>query len=115
MISVIILTRNEERDLPRCLEALRWCDDVHVVDSGSADKTVPSHASMARMFMSIPSPLSETSATGPWTIATSNTRGCFFWMPTKSPTAEFVKAMLKAVKEAPEATCRILLLLETNL
>jgi glycosyltransferase involved in cell wall biosynthesis len=40
MISVIILTKNEESDLPRCLEALRWCDDLHVVDSGSTDKTI---------------------------------------------------------------------------
>jgi glycosyltransferase involved in cell wall biosynthesis len=40
MISAIILTRNEENDLPRCLAALRWCDDVHIVDSGSTDRTV---------------------------------------------------------------------------
>src|SRR5271169_1300680 len=40
MISVIILTKNEERDLPRCLDALRWCDDLHVVDSGSTDNTI---------------------------------------------------------------------------
>lgn len=46
MISVIILTRNEEKDLPRCLRALTWCDDVHVVDSGSSDQTV----NIARQF-----------------------------------------------------------------
>ncbi|WP_018479275.1 glycosyltransferase family 2 protein [Pontibacter roseus] len=39
MISVIILTKNEERDLPACLTSLRWCDDVHVLDSGSMDGT----------------------------------------------------------------------------
>ena len=39
MISIIILTKNEENDLPRCLASLRWCDDVHVIDSGSSDKT----------------------------------------------------------------------------
>src|ERR1019366_10033928 len=39
MISVIILTRNEEVDLPKCLDSLRWCNDVHVVDSGSSDQT----------------------------------------------------------------------------
>ncbi len=39
MISVIILTKNEEKDLPRCLNALRWADDVHVLDSHSQDKT----------------------------------------------------------------------------
>jgi len=40
MISVIILTKNEERDLPACLDSLSWCDDVHVLDSGSTDKTI---------------------------------------------------------------------------
>jgi len=40
MVSVVILTKNEEQDLPACLESLSWCDDVHVLDSGSSDRTV---------------------------------------------------------------------------
>ncbi|CAD7044491.1 glycosyltransferase family 2 protein [Pseudorhizobium endolithicum] len=40
MISVCILTLNEERNLPACLAALRWCDDIVVVDSFSTDRTV---------------------------------------------------------------------------
>lgn len=40
MISVIVLTLNEEHDLPYCLSSLRWCDDIHVLDSGSTDNTV---------------------------------------------------------------------------
>ena len=40
MISVIILTKNEELDLPACLNSVAWCDDVHVLDSGSTDKTI---------------------------------------------------------------------------
>ncbi|MEP3481527.1 MAG: glycosyltransferase family 2 protein [Fuerstiella sp.] len=39
-VSVVILTFNEERNLPQCLEALSWCDDIWVVDSFSTDKTV---------------------------------------------------------------------------
>ncbi|QYY36563.1 glycosyltransferase family 2 protein [Ruficoccus sp. ZRK36] len=39
-ISVIILTLNEERDLPGCLDSLKWCDDIHLLDSGSTDRTV---------------------------------------------------------------------------
>lgn len=38
-ISVLILTRNEEQDLPGCLESVAWCDDVHVFDSFSTDRT----------------------------------------------------------------------------
>lgn len=40
MISVLILTKNEEKDLPGCLESVAWCDDVHVLDSFSTDGTV---------------------------------------------------------------------------
>ncbi|MCX2473237.1 glycosyltransferase family 2 protein [Pedobacter sp. MC2016-05] len=40
MISVVILTKNEEQDLPGCLASVNWSDDVHVFDSFSNDKTV---------------------------------------------------------------------------
>ncbi|MGK9120860.1 MULTISPECIES: glycosyltransferase family 2 protein [Sphingobacteriaceae] len=40
MISVLILTKNEEQDLPGCLASVAWCDDVHVFDSFSEDRTV---------------------------------------------------------------------------
>lgn len=40
MISVLILTKNEEKDLPGCLASVGWCDDVHVFDSYSDDRTV---------------------------------------------------------------------------
>lgn len=46
MISVLILTRNEERDLPSCLHSVAWSDDIHVFDSGSTDKT----AEIAKAF-----------------------------------------------------------------
>lgn len=40
MISALILTKNEEQDLPSCLASLSWCDDIHIVDSFSTDRTV---------------------------------------------------------------------------
>lgn len=40
MISVLILTKNEEQDLPGCLQTVQWSDDIHVLDSFSDDKTV---------------------------------------------------------------------------
>ena len=39
-ISILILTKNEEQDLPDCLKSVAWSDDVHVLDSMSTDKTV---------------------------------------------------------------------------
>jgi glycosyltransferase involved in cell wall biosynthesis len=38
-VSCLIYTLNEEINLPHCLESLRWCDDVVVVDSFSTDRT----------------------------------------------------------------------------
>ena len=40
MISVLILTLNEEINLPGCLESVKWCDDIIVYDSYSTDRTV---------------------------------------------------------------------------
>jgi glycosyltransferase involved in cell wall biosynthesis len=39
MISILILTRNEQRDLPGCLASVSWSDDIHVLDSFSTDNT----------------------------------------------------------------------------
>ena len=46
MISVLILTKNEQQDLPYCLESVAWSDDIHVYDSGSTDDT----AAIAQRF-----------------------------------------------------------------
>jgi glycosyltransferase involved in cell wall biosynthesis len=39
VVSILILTRNEEQDLPGCLASVAWSDDVHVFDSCSTDRT----------------------------------------------------------------------------
>lgn len=39
-IAAIILTKNEEKDLPACLNSLAWATDIILVDSGSTDKTL---------------------------------------------------------------------------
>jgi len=40
MISILILTLNEENNLPACLKTCAWSDDIHVLDSYSTDHTV---------------------------------------------------------------------------
>ena len=45
-ISVLILTRNEEHDLPGALDSVAWSDDIHVFDSHSTDAT----ADLAQSF-----------------------------------------------------------------
>lgn len=39
-ISVLILTYNEEKNLPACLDTVSWSDDIIVFDSCSTDRTV---------------------------------------------------------------------------
>ena len=39
-VSVVIITKNEERNIERCLESVRWADEIIVVDAFSTDRTV---------------------------------------------------------------------------
>jgi len=39
-ISILILTLNEDFNLPRCLNSVQWSDDIVVYDSYSSDKTI---------------------------------------------------------------------------
>src|SRR5258708_4482890 len=39
-VTVIVATRNEARNLPRCLESLRDVGEVYIIDSQSTDATV---------------------------------------------------------------------------
>src|ERR1043166_1643983 len=38
-ISVVVNTLNEEKNLPACLESVRWASDIVVVDMHSNDRT----------------------------------------------------------------------------
>ena len=50
-LSIAIIAFNEETNLPRTLEAVRWADEIVVVDSGSKDRTVEIAKSFnARVF-----------------------------------------------------------------
>ena len=40
MLSAIVITRDNERTIGRCIESLTWAGEIIVVDSGSTDRTV---------------------------------------------------------------------------
>ncbi|MCP0912923.1 MULTISPECIES: glycosyltransferase family 2 protein [Legionella] len=40
MLSVVIIAKNEEINIRRCLESIAWADEIIVLDSGSTDQTV---------------------------------------------------------------------------
>ncbi len=39
-LSVVVITKNEEANIGRCLEAVRWADEIILIDSQSTDRTV---------------------------------------------------------------------------
>jgi glycosyltransferase involved in cell wall biosynthesis len=39
-ISACIMTFNEERKIRRCLESVKWCDEIVILDSFSTDRTL---------------------------------------------------------------------------
>src|SRR3989442_5112234 len=38
-LSVLIPTKNEEKNIHKCLESVSWADEVYIVDSCSTDRT----------------------------------------------------------------------------
>lgn len=39
-LSVVIICKNEERNISRCLESVKWADEIVIYDSGSHDSTL---------------------------------------------------------------------------
>lgn len=39
MISAVVLTKNEEKNIVDCLESLNWCSEIIVIDDYSTDRT----------------------------------------------------------------------------
>lgn len=39
-ISVIIIAKNEEKNIEKCLKSVKWCDEIIVIDDKSSDKTL---------------------------------------------------------------------------
>lgn len=40
MLSVIVITKNEEERIVACLESIKWADEIIILDNGSEDKTL---------------------------------------------------------------------------
>ena len=102
-ISVLILTKNEERDLPGALASVAWSDDVHVFDSQSTDRTQEiARAVGARV---------HTRAFDDYATHRNAAFGIAFKHPwvflldaDERPTAELSAEMQRVVTEAPANT-----------
>lgn len=40
MLSVVVLTKNEQDRIKACLESVKWADEIIIIDNGSTDKTL---------------------------------------------------------------------------
>ncbi len=104
MISTAILTMNEASDLPACLRSLDWCDDIHVIDSGSTDATISiAEGAGARVYSNRFQSFGQQRN---WALA-----NCSFGHPwilfldaDECSTPEFQRALSAAVAGAPETT-----------
>jgi glycosyltransferase involved in cell wall biosynthesis len=102
-ISVLILTKNEERDLPGALASVAWSDDVHVFDSQSTDATAEiAHAAGAQV---------HTRAFDDYATHRNAAFGLPFKYPwlflldaDERPTPELAAEMQRVVLEAPANT-----------
>ncbi len=52
MLTAIVLTRNEEKHIQRCLQSLAFCDQIIVIDDGSNDQTASIVQKMGARFLS---------------------------------------------------------------
>jgi len=66
-VAAVILTHNEERNLPECLASLAgWVDELFVVDSGSTDRTV--HIARDALAVVVEHPFEHYGAQRNWAI-----------------------------------------------
>jgi glycosyltransferase involved in cell wall biosynthesis len=103
MISVLILTKNEQHDLPGALASVAWSDDIHVFDSHSTDTTVEiARAAGAHIHSRVFDDYATHRNASlvlpfkyPW---------LFLLDADERPTPELAVEMQQAVREAPAST-----------
>ena len=104
MISVLILTYNEEKNLPRCLEALKWSDDIVVLDSFSTDRTIEiAKAAGARIYQRA---FDDEASQRTYSLREISFKHPWVYNPDadEDPTPELCREMLAVVQGRPGNT-----------
>src|SRR3990172_9165813 len=99
-LSVIVITRNEERNITACLEGVRWVDEIILVDSDSRDATTARAREFgAKIFMRPWSGFAEAK-----TFAVSKSRNDWvFWLDADERVpAELAREMQSLLEKPPE-------------
>lgn len=99
-LSVLIPTRNEERDLPACLDSVRWAEEIVVVDSESTDGTrTIAQTRGARILVR---PFDDYSTQKNWALA-QLTHPWVLWLDADERVDEGLAAAIAALPETPAA------------
>ena len=101
-VSIIVLTKNEAADLPRLLNSIRWCDDIHLVDSGSTDATTEIARSAGVHVAE--NPFTTFGQQRNWALENCPIRHdwVLFLDADEASTPEFHRAMREAIAAAPQ-------------
>ena len=102
-VSIIILAKDEAHDLPRLLESIRWCDDIHLVDSGSTDRTM--EIARAAGAQVIEHRFTSFGQQRNWALAHCHLKHpwVLFLDADEASTPEFHAAVMSAIRDAPES------------
>lgn len=102
-VSIIILTKNEAHDLPGLLASIRWCDDIHVVDSGSSDETV--NIARAAGADCVDHPFTAFGQQRNWALANCPLQHewVLFLDADEASTPAFHAALISAIQRAPDS------------
>ncbi len=102
-ISAVIITFNEKKNITRCLNSLKWVDEIIVIDSGSTDKTCEIAKKMGAKTYHNPWPgygmqkrFGIEKTTHPWVIVVN---------ADEEVTQELAKNIQSAIQSASENSC----------
>lgn len=97
MISVLILTKNEEHNLPACIDSVAWSDDIHLFDSLSEDRTI--EIARSRGLKITQRPFDNWASHQNWGLANIPFKypWVFYIDADERATPELTQAMLRAV------------------
>jgi glycosyltransferase involved in cell wall biosynthesis len=107
-ITCIILTKNEEVNIPRCIASVRWCNEIIVVDSGSADKTLEVAELLgARVFSNPPQGVFNIANQRNWSLETAGvtTEWVLFLDADEEITPELQKAITATIANPGDKNC----------
>jgi glycosyltransferase involved in cell wall biosynthesis len=95
-ITAIILAKNEEKNLPRCLESVGWVEEIIVIDDESTDKSVAIAAKAgAKVYQR---KLDDFASQRNFALSKVKTEWVLLVDPDETVPQELQKEMLRAVK-----------------